>query len=158
MLAKGHDFPGIDLVVMVDLDQSLLFPDYRASEFATQTLVQAAGRSGRGGKQGKVVVESSQPDHSIFSFIQNHDYKGFCEQELENRELLNRFKRASFWPVPTNDFETKQQTSPTSAIAVDAFRSSPLARILTNEHSGTFRCSTQNHCRPLRTDLKHKSK
>ncbi len=101
MLAKGHDFPGIDLVVMVDLDQSLLYPDFRANENTVQTIVQAAGRSGRGDEQGLVIIESSNPEHWVFDYIKKHEYRQFCEKEITSRELLRYppFSRATLIEV-----------------------------------------------------------
>ncbi|MGL4721912.1 MAG: replication restart helicase PriA [Desulfovibrionaceae bacterium] len=86
MLAKGHDFHNVTLTVIIDADVGLHFPDYRASEKTFQLLVQSAGRSGRGGKQGSVLVQTVDSNHYAWQFIQNNNYHGFYEQELQLRK------------------------------------------------------------------------
>ncbi|GAU07715.1 replication restart helicase PriA [Desulfoplanes formicivorans] len=86
MLSKGHHFPGVTLVVVVDGDLGLNLPDYRATERTFQLLVQVAGRAGRGEKPGKVLIQTRNPEHHCWGFIKNNDYTGFFDQEIQLRK------------------------------------------------------------------------
>jgi len=88
MIAKGLDFQKLTLVGIISADQGLHFPDFRASEKVFQLLTQAAGRAGRGSSNGEVVVQTMDPTHIIFKFLNTHDYVAFFEKELENRKNL----------------------------------------------------------------------
>ena len=86
MLAKGHDFPNLTLVIILDIDQSLLSTDYRALERLGQLLVQVAGRAGRADKAGRVILQTSQPDHPMLHQLVGHGYTPFAQQLLEDRK------------------------------------------------------------------------
>lgn len=86
MLSKGLDFDGVSLVGVMNCDSMLNFPDFRAHERAFNMLEQVAGRAGRKGEQGLVYVQSSTPTHPLFSYLINHDYKGYFLQEIQERE------------------------------------------------------------------------
>lgn len=86
MLAKGHDFPNLTLVIILDIDQSLLSTDYRALERLGQLLIQVAGRAGRADKAGKVILQTSQPDHPMLHQLVGHGYTPFARQLLEDRK------------------------------------------------------------------------
>ena len=88
MVAKGHDFPGVTLVGVVSADSGLNFPDFRAAERTFQLLTQVAGRAGRGVKSGGVMVQTYDPEHYAIQAAAKHDYEGFVEQELIQREDL----------------------------------------------------------------------
>jgi primosomal protein N' (replication factor Y) (superfamily II helicase) len=88
MLTKGHDFPNITLVGVVNADTSLQIADFRAGETTVQLLMQVAGRAGRGDKPGRVVVQTYNPSHHTIESVLNMDYLGFCEKELDSRERL----------------------------------------------------------------------
>ena len=88
MITKGHDFPGITLVGVISADTSLNIPDFRAAERTFQLLTQVAGRSGRGGEPGKVIIQTFNPDHYAILKAQTHDYKGFYADELPLRKSL----------------------------------------------------------------------
>lgn len=88
MLSKGHHFPGVTLVVVVDGDLGLNLPDYRATERAFQMLVQVAGRAGRGDKPGRVLIQTRNPGHYCWQYIRENDYVGFFEREIALRRTM----------------------------------------------------------------------
>ncbi len=87
MLAKGHDFPHVTLTVILELDQLLHLPDFRSGERTFQLMVQAAGRSGRGEKPGRVLIQTLRPEHPILQSAAQQDYLAFAETELEFRRI-----------------------------------------------------------------------
>ncbi len=88
MVAKGFHFPNVSLVGVLLADIGLNMPDFRASERVFALLTQVAGRSGRGGRPGKVIVQTVNEENPIFRYLKNHDYTGFYRQELESRRQL----------------------------------------------------------------------
>jgi primosomal protein N' (replication factor Y) len=88
MVAKGHHFPGVNLVGVLYAEESLNYPDFRSSERTFQQLIQVAGRAGRAGVEGEVVVQTFAPDHHVFKYLRTHDYAGFIKEELEVRRQL----------------------------------------------------------------------
>ncbi len=86
MVAKGHHYPNVTVVGILSADAGLNFPDFRASERTFQLLSQAAGRTGRGSKGGKVYIQTYTPEHYIFDFIVRHDFPGFAATEIESRD------------------------------------------------------------------------
>lgn len=88
MVAKGHHYPDVTLVGVLSSDAGLNFPDFRAAERTFQLLSQAAGRTGRGKRGGKVVVQSFAPDHYIYEFLKTHDFERFASFELALRKPL----------------------------------------------------------------------
>jgi primosomal protein N' (replication factor Y) (superfamily II helicase) len=88
MIAKGLDFPNVTLVGVVNADTALHLPDFRAAERTFQLLVQVAGRTGRGPKGGRVLVQTFSPDHAAIKAAVRHDYQTFAAEELPNRESL----------------------------------------------------------------------
>ncbi|MFQ5683680.1 MAG: primosomal protein N' [Candidatus Binatia bacterium] len=89
MITKGHDVMGVTLVGVILADLSLNLPDFRASERTFQLLSQVAGRAGRGKTPGAVIIQTYTPDHYLFQYVTNHDYKGFFASEIEFRRALN---------------------------------------------------------------------
>jgi primosomal protein N' (replication factor Y) (superfamily II helicase) len=88
MVAKGHDFPDVVLSVVLDADSTLRFPDFRAEERTFALVAQLAGRSGRGERGGKVLVQTAAPDAPAIRHAAAHDARGFLEGELERRRAL----------------------------------------------------------------------
>lgn len=89
MLAKGHDFPNLTLVGVMDTDQALYSPDFRASERLFAQLMQVAGRAGRADKKGEVLIQTEFPFHPLFNALRKQDYVDFANAELEGRQLVN---------------------------------------------------------------------
>jgi primosomal protein N' (replication factor Y) len=88
MVAKGHDFPDVDLGVVVDADATLRFPDFRAEERTFALVTQLAGRAGRGAASGRVLVQTLDPDAAAIRYAAAHDSDGFVAGELERRRAL----------------------------------------------------------------------
>ena len=86
MIAKGHDFPSVTLVGILDADMSLHFSDYRSGERTFQLITQVAGRSGRAGAKGRVVLQTYSPENYILRYAVAYDYKGFFENEIKMRK------------------------------------------------------------------------
>lgn len=91
MIAKGHDFPAVTLVGILDADMSLQFSDYRSGERTFQLITQVSGRSGRADMKGKVVLQTYCPENYILRYAVNYDYLGFFNNEIKIRE-------ATFFP------------------------------------------------------------
>ena len=89
MIAKGLDFENVTLVGVISADISLNFPDFRSSETTFSLLNQVSGRSGRGKKQGKVLIQTFNKDHYAIKYSKYNDYKSFYKEELKIRKKLN---------------------------------------------------------------------
>ena len=89
MVAKGHDFPDVTLGVVLDADATLRFPDFRAEERTFALVAQLAGRSGRGRRAGRVVVQALNPSARALRFAAAHDSEGFLAGEIERRRALS---------------------------------------------------------------------
>ena len=89
MVAKGHDFPSVTLVGILDADMSLHFSDFRSGERTFQLLTQVSGRSGRADEAGKVILQTYSPENPVLIRAINYDYKGFFEQEISIRKATN---------------------------------------------------------------------
>ncbi|MBE7080028.1 MAG: primosomal protein N' [Clostridiales bacterium] len=88
MIAKGHDFPAVTLVGILDADMSLHFSDYRSGERTFQLITQVAGRSGRAEEQGKVVLQTFDPENEVLRFATRYDYEGFYQNEVSLRAAM----------------------------------------------------------------------
>lgn len=86
MLSKGHDFPNVTLVGILNADQGLYGTDFRSSERLFQLILQVSGRAGRAEKAGEVLIQTWHPDHPVFAALQTHDYHGFAELALRERK------------------------------------------------------------------------
>ena len=85
MLAKGHHFPDVTLVAVVNADGGFMSPDFRAPERTAQLIVQVAGRAGRAERPGTVIIQSYQPDSPLLNTLIHDGYGAFARQELESR-------------------------------------------------------------------------
>jgi len=88
MISKGLDFSNVTLVGVLDADQMLHFPDFRAFERSFQLINQVSGRAGRRKKQGKVIIQTADPGHPVIQFIGKGDYEGLFKEQMEERELF----------------------------------------------------------------------
>jgi len=86
MISKGHHFPNVSLVGIINLDDIMGLPDFRAAERAFQLMVQMSGRTGRGLHPGKVVVQTRMPDNPVIEWCRANDYYSFAEHELRSRD------------------------------------------------------------------------
>jgi primosomal protein N' (replication factor Y) len=91
MVTKGHDFPNVTLVVVLNADQGLFSTDFRAPERVAQTIIQVAGRAGRGTKAGEVLIQSEYPEHPLLTSLLTEGYDGFARTALAERD-------AAGWP------------------------------------------------------------
>ncbi len=89
MIAKGHDFPGVTLVGVLQAEGSLYLPDFRATERTFQVLSQVIGRAGRGELPGRVLLQAMTPDHYGIAYAAEHDFERFYQEELVFRQELN---------------------------------------------------------------------
>lgn len=89
MLAKGHDFPGINITGLIYADMGFGLPDYRAGEITAQQIFQVSGRPGRRNTKGHVIIQTYNPDHYIFKALTSHAYHSFCDTELKSRQFLS---------------------------------------------------------------------
>lgn len=88
LLTKGHDFPQVTLVGVVNADAGLHSTDFRATETLFQQLMQVAGRAGRGEQAGEVLIQTQLPQATFFMSLTTHDYQHFSEQAIEERQML----------------------------------------------------------------------
>jgi primosomal protein N' (replication factor Y) len=88
MVAKGHDFPGVRVVGVLDADAGADFADFRAGERIFQLLAQVAGRAGRHGEGGLVYLQTYRPESPLLRYALSHDYAGFYREEIETRKTL----------------------------------------------------------------------
>lgn len=89
MIAKGLDFSNVTLVGVINADTSLMIPNYRSNEYTFQLLMQTAGRSGRGEKNGSVIIQTFNPEHYAITLASKHNYIDFFKQEMEVRRKLS---------------------------------------------------------------------
>jgi primosomal protein N' (replication factor Y) len=91
MVTKGLDFDGVNVVGILSADALINYPDFRSSERAFNMMLQVAGRAGRRDTPGKVIIQTTQPEHSVVKFVKTHDYLGFYNYEIAER-------KAHFYP------------------------------------------------------------
>lgn len=86
---KGLDYSNVQLTSVINADHLLNFPDFRSHERTFQLLMQLAGRAGRKGRQGELIIQTRQKDHPVIQAIINHDYKGFIKQQIIERQQFH---------------------------------------------------------------------
>ena len=89
MISKGLDFPDINLVGVINADETLNIPDFRSNEKTFSLLNQVSGRAGRSGIDSKVILQTFNPDNILFKYIKNNDYINFYKYEMNLRKKLN---------------------------------------------------------------------
>ncbi|HEX4674546.1 MAG TPA: primosomal protein N' [Steroidobacteraceae bacterium] len=111
MVTKGHDFPNVTLVVVLNADQGLFSTDFRAPERLAQTIVQVAGRAGRGTKPGEVLIQTEFPGHPLLLSLLSEGYDGFARTALTEREQAS-------WP-PFSRLAAVRDSAKTAASALE---------------------------------------
>lgn len=122
MVAKGHDFPDVSLSVILSMDSMLYNEGYNATERTFQLILQASGRSGRGGEKGKVILQTYNPDHYVVGFSKNQDYKGFYRYEIDMRKILEYppFCNLGYITVESEDDSLAEQLSIRIKASIDS--------------------------------------
>ena len=110
MVTKGHDFPNVTLVVVLNADQGFFSTDFRAPERLAQTIVQVAGRAGRGEKAGEVLIQTEFPDHPLLLSLLREGYDGFARAALTERSQAS-------WP-PFSRLAAVRDSAPTAEAAL----------------------------------------
>ncbi len=111
MLAKGHDFPHLTLVGVIDTDSALYSPDFRASERLFAQLMQVSGRAGRAEKAGEVLIQTAFPQHALFQALRAQDYVTYANEILQERANM-QYPPSSYFALlraEANDFSQVQQ-------------------------------------------------
>jgi primosomal protein N' (replication factor Y) (superfamily II helicase) len=111
MVTKGHDFPNVTLVVVLNADQGLFSTDFRAPERLAQTIVQVAGRAGRGSKPGEVLIQTEFPGHPLLLSLLSEGYEGFARAALAERSQAS-------WP-PFSRLAAVRDSAKTAEAALD---------------------------------------
>jgi primosomal protein N' (replication factor Y) len=114
MVTKGHDFPSVTLVVVLNSDQGLFSTDFRAPERVAQTIIQVAGRAGRGTKPGEVLIQTEYPEHPLLRSLLAEGYEGFARTALAERA-------AAGWP-PFAHVTALRASAPALPAAVEFLR------------------------------------
>jgi primosomal protein N' (replication factor Y) len=114
MVTKGHHFPNVTLVVVLNADQGLFSTDFRAAERLAQTIVQVAGRAGRGSKPGEVLLQTEFPEHPLLTSLLTEGYEGFARTALAERAQAR-------WP-PFSRLAALRSSAPTDGAALEFLR------------------------------------
>jgi primosomal protein N' (replication factor Y) (superfamily II helicase) len=111
MVTKGHDFPNMTLVAVLNADQGLFSTDFRAAERLAQTIVQVAGRAGRATRAGEVLIQTEFPDHPLLTHLLAQGYEGFARTALAERSQ-------AAWP-PFSRLAAVRDSAPSAAAALE---------------------------------------
>jgi len=144
MVTKGLDFDNVALVGILNADSMLHFPDFRAYERAFQLMMQVAGRAGRKGKQGQVLVQTYDEEHEIFGLLKANDYTSFISQQVKERKLFsyppyNRLIGISL------KHRNQRKVDETAAALVGLMRKSFGSRVLGPEYPAISRIRNYYH-------------
>jgi primosomal protein N' (replication factor Y) len=159
MLTKGHDFPDVTLVVILNADQGLFGTDFRASERLAQSIVQVAGRAGRASRPGEVYIQTACPDHPLLDRLVREGYDGFAQSALLERT-------AAGWP-PFSRLALVRADAPERADALGFLEAArraaptgtavrllgPVAAVM-ERRAGRYRAQLLLEC-PQRSELHH---
>jgi primosomal protein N' (replication factor Y) len=110
MVTKGHHFPNVTLVIVLNADQGLFSTDFRAPERLAQTIIQVAGRAGRGEKAGEVLIQTEYPEHPLLNNLLTAGYDGFAAAALDERSQ-------AAWP-PFSRLAALRDSAPTADAAL----------------------------------------
>lgn len=129
MLAKGHHFPNVTLVAIIDVDAGLYSTDFRSAERTAQLITQVAGRAGRASKPGQVILQTRHPDHPLLLELTRRGYAGFMQQALQEREAagLPPFSHQALIRAEARDSELSREFLERIAEWIRTFAPSDLA-------------------------------
>ncbi|MFQ5755756.1 MAG: primosomal protein N' [Acidiferrobacterales bacterium] len=125
MLSKGHDFPAVTLVGVLNADQRLYSIDFRASEQLVQQIFQVSGRAGRGAKPGEVWIQTYHPDHPVFAALRSQDYEAFAQYTLAERKAA-RYPPYAYLALLRAESPESEAALQFMQVAHEAARSCPL--------------------------------
>jgi primosomal protein N' (replication factor Y) len=125
MLTKGHHFPDVSLVVILDADQGLFASDFRATERLAQTITQVAGRAGRAARPGEVIIQTEFPEHPLLTRLIAAGYEGFAVSALEER-------RQAQWPPFSRLAMLRAEAKDSAALSAFLESAAALAASLTD--------------------------
>ncbi|EMD1658476.1 primosomal protein N' [Pluralibacter gergoviae] len=108
MLAKGHHFPDVTLVALLDVDGALFSADFRSAERFAQLYTQVSGRAGRAGKQGEVILQTHHPEHPLLQTLLHQGYDAFAQQALAERQTLQLPPWTSHVLIRAEDHDNQQ--------------------------------------------------
>lgn len=124
MLAKGHDFPHLTLVGVIDTDTALFSPDFRATERLFSQLMQVSGRAGRAEKAGEVLIQTTFPQHELFHALRVQDYETYADTLLEERKAM-QFPPTSYFALLKAEAANYDQVHRFLQVATNLARETP---------------------------------
>jgi primosomal protein N' (replication factor Y) len=136
MLTKGHDFPGVTLVGIVDVDQGLFGTDFRSAERLAQTFIQVAGRAGRADRPGEVWLQTLFPDHPLLRVLLAEGYASFASRALDER-------RRAGWPPWSSLALIRAEAAERPPVFAFLEEAAGIARTLADRAATGLKCSVQ---------------
>ena len=144
MVTKGLDFDNVALVGILNADSMWHFPDFRAYERAFQLMMQVAGRAGRKGKQGQVLIQTYDEQHEIFGLLKANDYTTFIRQQVEERKLF-AYPPYNRLIVITLKHKNQRKLDNTAIALAELMRKSFGTRVLGPEYPSVTRIRNYYH-------------